>query len=82
MNRQAEWKILGLLTRIVVILQKDLVNILFNEDGKPINNKGIVVAKESAIANEYWEEFKEKWQPTKNNPNPSLPIEVKPQAIK
>ena len=51
-------------------------------DGKPINNKGIVVAKESAIANEYWEEFKEKWQPTKNNPNPSLPIEVKPQAIK
>ncbi|WP_308605209.1 hemagglutinin repeat-containing protein [uncultured Haemophilus sp.] len=55
---------------------------LINEDGKPINNKGIVVAKESAIANEYWEEFKEKWQPTKNNPNPSLPIEVKPQAIK
>lgn len=52
---------------------------LINEQGQYINEKGYEVIEENKVGNEYRKEFDIKWQPTENNPNPSLPKIVEPK---
>ena len=51
---------------------------LINEKGDYIDEKGYKVEEKNKVANEYRKEFNDKWQPTKNNLNPSLPKIVTP----
>ena len=52
---------------------------LTNEKREYIDDKGYKVEEKNRVANEYRKEFEEKWQPTKNNLNPSLPKIVTPE---
>ena len=52
---------------------------LTNEKREYIDDKGYTVKEKNRVANEYRKEFEEKWQPTKNNLNPSLPKIVTPE---
>ena len=52
---------------------------LINEKGDYIDEKGYKVEEKNGVDNEYHDEFKKKWQPTKNNLNPSLPKIVTPE---
>ena len=47
--------------------------------GEYIDDKGYKVEEKNRVVNEYFDEFKKKWQPTKNNLNPSLPKIVTPE---
>ena len=52
---------------------------LINEKGDYIDEKGYKVEEKNRVANKYRDEFNEKWQPQKNNLNPSLPKIVTPE---
>ena len=52
---------------------------LINEKGDYIDKKGYTVEEKNRVVNEYHKEFEEKWQPKKNNLNPSLPKIVTPE---
>ena len=40
---------------------------LTNEKREYIDDKGYKVEEKNRVVNEYFDEFKKKWQPTKNN---------------
>nr|WP_228550030.1 hemagglutinin repeat-containing protein [Rodentibacter haemolyticus] len=55
---------------------------LKNEQGQYIDKKGSVVDENNRVANDYFDEFKEKWKPKNKWDNPSLPIIIYSQGVK